>query len=58
MDSSLGRLNQLSLRLRLLREQAIWQREATNTVTELLAVSVPPPLLRREVETPSSGGFS
>ncbi|KAJ1461644.1 hypothetical protein M885DRAFT_584642 [Pelagophyceae sp. CCMP2097] len=39
MDSSLGRLNQLSLRLRLLREQAIWQREATNTVTELLAAA-------------------
>lgn len=39
ITQSLSRLNQLSFRLRLLREQAVWQREATSTVTELLAAA-------------------
>ena len=39
ITQSLNRLNQLSFRLRLLREQAVWQREATSTVTELLAAA-------------------
>ena len=36
---SLGRLTRLSARMRSLRDQAIWQREATTTVTELLAAA-------------------
>ena len=39
ITQSLNRLNQLSFRLRLLREQAVWQREATSTVSELLAAA-------------------
>jgi len=37
--ASLGRLNQLSERLRTLRDRAAWQREATTTVAELLAAA-------------------
>ena len=36
---SLGRLTRLSARMRSLRDQAIWQRAATTTVTEILAAA-------------------